>query len=77
VYATARSPERMEGLEALGCTLLRLDTTDAASVDAAVGAVLREDPGGVDVLVNCAGIATRGPVLVRCCARGPCGTGDC
>ncbi|GBF92747.1 hypothetical protein Rsub_05116 [Raphidocelis subcapitata] len=63
VYATARSPERMQGLESLGCRLLRLDTTDAASIDAAVGAVVAEDPGGVDVLVNCAGIAMRGAVL--------------
>ena len=36
VYATARQLERMRGLEELGCTLLHLDTTDQASIDAAL-----------------------------------------
>lgn len=35
MYATARKPERMAGLEPLGCTLLALDTTKQASIDAA------------------------------------------
>jgi 1-acylglycerone phosphate reductase len=39
VYATARRPERMAGLEYQGCTLLELDTTDQASINAAVAKV--------------------------------------
>jgi hypothetical protein len=31
VYATARKPERMRGLDRLGCTLIELDTTDVVS----------------------------------------------
>jgi NAD(P)-dependent dehydrogenase (short-subunit alcohol dehydrogenase family) len=39
VIASARRPERMAGLEVAGCTLLALDTADAASIDAAVAKV--------------------------------------
>lgn len=61
VYATARRPESLAGLEALGCRALRLDVTDEASMQAAVDAV-KEDHGVVGVLVNNAGFSQSGAV---------------
>jgi NADP-dependent 3-hydroxy acid dehydrogenase YdfG len=65
VYATARTPERMQGLEGFGCTLIELDVTNQQSIDAAVDQVLHEEPLGPDILVNNAGAALGGPIVVR------------
>ena len=61
VYATARRPEALTGLAALGCRTLALDVTDEGSVAAAI-AVVEADEGAVGVLVNNAGYSQSGPV---------------
>jgi NAD(P)-dependent dehydrogenase (short-subunit alcohol dehydrogenase family) len=59
VYATARKLEAIKDLEAKGCKTLALDVCDEASMQAAVGAILREH-GAVGVLVNNAGYGLEG-----------------
>ena len=59
VYATARRPATLTGLEALGCTTLALDVTDEESMRDAVAAVESEH-GAVGVLVNNAGFSQSG-----------------
>jgi NAD(P)-dependent dehydrogenase (short-subunit alcohol dehydrogenase family) len=60
VYLGSRDAERgRRAADALGARLLVLDVTDDASVDAAAKTV--EAEGGLDVLVNNAGIESRGP----------------
>jgi NAD(P)-dependent dehydrogenase (short-subunit alcohol dehydrogenase family) len=61
VYATARRPETLTGLEAKGCRTLALDVDDEASMRAAVAAVEAEH-GAVGVLVNNAGYSQSGAV---------------
>jgi NAD(P)-dependent dehydrogenase (short-subunit alcohol dehydrogenase family) len=61
VYATARRPETIADLEALGCRTLALDVTDEASMSAAVKAV-EDEEGAVGVLVNNAGYSQSGAV---------------
>ncbi len=61
VYATARKVEALAGLEAAGCTLLALDVTDEASMQAAVDRVAA-DHGAVGALVNNAGYSASGAV---------------
>jgi NAD(P)-dependent dehydrogenase (short-subunit alcohol dehydrogenase family) len=61
VYATARRPETLAGLEAKGCPILALDVVDQASRKAAVDAVV-EAEGAVGVLVNNAGYSQSGAV---------------
>ncbi|RYZ02546.1 MAG: SDR family NAD(P)-dependent oxidoreductase [Myxococcales bacterium] len=57
VYLGARDPERGQAAaERLGARFVQLDVTNDASV-AAVAALLGEQPGGLDVLINNAGIA--------------------
>lgn len=57
VYLGARDRERGEAAaQRLGARFVQLDVTDDASVTAAV-AWLRQQPGGLDVLINNAGIA--------------------
>ncbi|MET7698802.1 SDR family NAD(P)-dependent oxidoreductase [Streptomyces sp. NPDC005485] len=59
VYVGARDAERgRRAAEQLGARFLHLDVTDDASVEAAAKAV--EAGGGLDVLINNAGIETRG-----------------
>jgi NAD(P)-dependent dehydrogenase (short-subunit alcohol dehydrogenase family) len=59
VYATARRPETLAGLESAGCRTLALDVTDEASMVAAVDAVSTES-GRIDALVNNAGYSQSG-----------------
>lgn len=60
VYVGARDPERgAAAADALGARFVQLDVTDDASVAAAVATV--EAGGGLDVLVNNAGIEVRSP----------------
>jgi NAD(P)-dependent dehydrogenase (short-subunit alcohol dehydrogenase family) len=61
VYATARRPESIAGLEARGCRVLALDVTDEASMQAAVAAVTAEH-GAVGALVNNAGYSQSGAI---------------
>jgi NAD(P)-dependent dehydrogenase (short-subunit alcohol dehydrogenase family) len=61
VYATARRPESIAGLESAGCRTLALDVTDEGSMQAAVRTV-EEAEGAVGVLVNNAGYSQSGAV---------------
>jgi NAD(P)-dependent dehydrogenase (short-subunit alcohol dehydrogenase family) len=61
VYATARRPETLTALAAMGCRTLALDVTDEASMTAAMSTVDRER-GGLGVLVNNAGYSQSGPL---------------
>jgi NAD(P)-dependent dehydrogenase (short-subunit alcohol dehydrogenase family) len=61
VYATARRPESLAALEALGCRTLALDVDDEGSMCAAVDTVIRE-AGGIGALVNNAGYSQSGPI---------------
>jgi NAD(P)-dependent dehydrogenase (short-subunit alcohol dehydrogenase family) len=61
VYATARRPETLAGLEAKGCKPLALDVVDEESRNAAVQAVV-EAEGAVGVLINNAGWSQSGAV---------------
>ncbi|KAL1932602.1 hypothetical protein VTP01DRAFT_8280 [Rhizomucor pusillus] len=62
VYATARRVESMEGLEELGCKLLRLDVTDNASIKSVVDQVITE-AGQIDILINNAGRPGNGALM--------------
>lgn len=59
VYAGARRVERMAGLAEAGATVLALDVTDGASMEAAVNRVIGVG-GRIDVLVNAAGYGQYG-----------------
>ncbi len=61
VYATARRPESIAGLEAAGCRTLALDVTDEGSMVAAVRTV-EETHGAVGVLINNAGYSQSGAI---------------
>ena len=61
VYATAREPETLDALEALGCHPLAMDVTSEDSMIAAVKAVEAEH-GHVGTLVNNAGYGDYGPI---------------
>lgn len=61
VYATARRPETIDDLRALGCETLALDVTDSESMAQAVKTV-EEAEGAVGVLVNNAGYSQGGAV---------------
>jgi NAD(P)-dependent dehydrogenase (short-subunit alcohol dehydrogenase family) len=63
VYIGARDPARGEAAaKKLGAQFVQLDVTDDASV-AAAAAFLKQQPGGLDVLINNAGIAGGMPPL--------------
>jgi NAD(P)-dependent dehydrogenase (short-subunit alcohol dehydrogenase family) len=61
-FATARKPESVGDLAVEGIETLRLDVNDVASIEAAVTGVV-ERAGGIDVLINNAGVNTFGPAL--------------
>jgi short-subunit dehydrogenase len=61
VYATARQPDALADLEALGCHTLALDVTSEDSMIAAVKTVEAEH-GQVGTLINNAGYGEYGPI---------------
>jgi NADP-dependent 3-hydroxy acid dehydrogenase YdfG len=61
-FATARKIDTLAELAVEGIETLPLDVDDAKSVAAAVGAVT-ERAGGIDVLVNNAGVNSFGPLM--------------
>jgi NAD(P)-dependent dehydrogenase (short-subunit alcohol dehydrogenase family) len=61
VYATARRPDTLASLEAVGCKTLACDVTDEASMRGCVDAVVAVE-GAVGVLVNNAGYSQSGAV---------------
>ncbi len=61
VYAAARRVEKMKELEEMGGTAIKMDITDEEDVRRAVAAI-RENHGGVDVLINNAGFGMYGAV---------------
>jgi len=61
VYATARRPETLAGLEQAGCRTLALDVTGEQSMQAAVAEVERAE-GAVGVLINNAGYSQSGAI---------------
>jgi NAD(P)-dependent dehydrogenase (short-subunit alcohol dehydrogenase family) len=62
VYATARRPETLQPLAALGLETLTLDVNDEESIAAALAHV-EADAGQLDMLVNNAGFSQVGAVL--------------
>jgi len=61
VYATARRPETLDELEAVGARTLPLDVCDEDSMVAAVDRVVTEQ-GAVGVLINNAGYSLTSPI---------------
>lgn len=62
VYATARRPESLQTLAQAGLRVLALDVNDDASIGAAM-AVVQQDQGRLDMLVNNAGFSQVGAVV--------------
>lgn len=60
-YATARNPQTLSDLAEKGCYVLQLDTTDEASMLAAVRSIEAKH-GAISVLVNNAGYNQIGPL---------------
>ena len=61
VYGAARRLEKLEELHSWGVIPVRLDVTDDASMTSCVERIISE-AGHVDVLVNCAGYGSYGPI---------------
>jgi NAD(P)-dependent dehydrogenase (short-subunit alcohol dehydrogenase family) len=61
VYATARRPQDLSGLEAAGCITMALDVTDEESMETAVKRV-EDDHGAVGSLINNAGYSQSGAI---------------
>lgn len=62
VYATARRPETLAGLEQVGLRALPLDVNDDSSIAAAMTAI-ESEAGQLDMLVNNAGFSQVGAVI--------------
>jgi 1-acylglycerone phosphate reductase len=56
VFATALDLKEVEGLKAMGITVLALDITDSSSIVEVVASVSKATGGTLDFLVNNAGI---------------------
>ena len=61
VYTAARRVEKMDDLKALGCVPLKMDITREKDI-ASVVERIREEQGGVDILINNAGFGTQGSI---------------
>lgn len=61
VYASARSPEKIESLQAQGIRTLALDVTSEASIDNAIATIVGNGDN-VDWLINNAGYGAMGPL---------------
>ena len=61
VFATARNPESLKDLAAMGMETLTLDVNSSSDIDDAVKAV-DSLAGGLDILVNNAGFIAMGPL---------------
>lgn len=61
VYATARSPEKLESLREKGIKVLALDVTSASSITDALATIARNGDA-VDWLINNAGYGAMGPL---------------
>ena len=61
VYAAARRLEKMDDLRELGCVPLRMDITNEDDITSSVDRI-REERGGVDILINNAGFGTQGSI---------------
>ena len=61
VYAAARRLEKMDDLKELGCVPLKMDITKEEDITAVVNRI-RDDQGGVDILINNAGFGTQGSI---------------
>ncbi len=65
IFAACRAPERADALNELSrehpgqVTALQMDVNDEASINAAVASIERQS-GGLDILINNAGIASQG-----------------
>lgn len=56
VFATARSPSKIQHLKEMGMHVLSLDVTDPRSLEAAVETVETTTGGTLDILVNNSGV---------------------
>ena len=61
VYTAARRVEKMDDLKELGCVPLKMDITKEDEIIAAVDRI-RDEQGGVDILINNAGFGTQGSI---------------
>ena len=61
VYTAARRVEKMDDLKELGCVPLRMDITREGDITAVVDRI-RDERGGVDILINNAGFGTQGSI---------------
>jgi len=63
VFATARNPEKMASLQAIGIMTLSLDVSSDASVAACASELSKLTGGSLDILVNNAGAGYNMPLL--------------
>jgi len=63
VIATARNPSEAAALVATGARVLALDVADPAQIDGLAAAV---GTGGIDILINNAGVSSTSPTLESC-----------
>jgi NAD(P)-dependent dehydrogenase (short-subunit alcohol dehydrogenase family) len=76
VFATALDLKEVEGLKAIGITVLSLDITDSGSIAEVVASVSKATGGTLDFLVNNAGIGEgvsfwrNDQITFPCCVAG-------